>query len=44
METDKEKISNEKLFKKIENMKGFSKHNNFKFVEIKEKNFKSKRF
>ena len=37
METDKEEISNEKLFKEIENMTGFSKHNNFKFVEIKEK-------
>lgn len=33
METDKEKISNEKLFKKIENMKGFSKHNNFVSVK-----------
>lgn len=30
METDKEKTSNEKLFKEIENMTGFSKHNNFK--------------
>lgn len=37
METEQEKMSNEKLMRTIENMPGFSKHNNFKFVEMKEK-------